>query len=678
MKRFFMALAAVAAFAGCSKSVEPAVDMNEVVEINLSASIAEDDTRVSISGEKFTDVSWESGDVIRVWSNKGTEANLTAQSAGKSNVHFKGTAEAVADVDTYYGVHPQSAIMYGTVTVGDNYIDVNYAEQSGGVDSNAVLLAGMATEVSPYDINMEFKPVNALLHVSATGVATIAKAELMSLDGAQIPASYRYSYESNTCEHLDNMVSSIVVNNPSSSEFFISLPANLDLAGGYVVRLTDGSGNTCSKAYAGKQFVQGTTSRVAFEWSTPTVTLGAKTSYSYYAAGDAASANKCANNAIYFVSGINDEPCSSSYAGVQDAMISDVGYRLGSVDYTYSAGQISWDKSNNTFVFNEQPTYNVLWGEQNDVRAFIIVDGKRYYSSNNLWITGLPYSYDFEDGSLDKYRTDGWKDNGTLNMTSRTGVARTSTLVLQTKRWGVKESGFIVSPRFYMPSNINVQASIHAGQISWDKSNNTFVFNEQPTYNVLWGEQNDVRAFIIVDGKRYYSSNNLWITGLPYSYDFEDGSLDKYRTDGWKDNGTLNMTSRTGVARTSTLVLQTKRWGVKESGFIVSPRFYMPSNINVQASIHRSAYFLYWGGKKTRTGYVGAVANDTTSNTSSVTYTCSGGEDIGGTIYGSGEWLTAFAISPSTPYISIDSDEGDFSSTAHHYFLHEAHFRYAQ
>lgn len=548
-----MALAAVAAFAGCSKSVEPAVDMNEVVEINLSASIAEDDTRVSISGEKFTDVSWESGDVIRVWSNKGTEANLTAQSAGKSNVHFKGTAEAVADVDTYYGVHPQSAIMYGTVTVGDNYIDVNYAEQSGGVDRNAVLLAGMATEVSPYDINMEFKPVNALLHVSATGVVTIAKAELMSLDGAQIPASYRYSYESNACEHLDNMVSSIVVNNPSSSEFFISLPANLDLAGGYVVRLTDGSGNTCSKAYAGKQFVQGTTSRVAFEWSTPTVTLGAKTSYSYYAAGDATSANKCPNNAIYFVSGINDEPCSSSYAGVQDAMISDVGYRLGSVDYTYSAGQISWDKSNNTFVFNEQPTYNVLWGEQNDVRAFIIVDGKRYYSSNNLWITGLPYSYDFEGGSLDKYRTDGWKDNGTLNMTSRTGVARTSTLVLQVKRTGVKESGFIVSPRFYMPSNINVQASIH-----------------------------------------------------------------------------------------------------------------------------RSAYFLYWGGNKTRTGYVGAVANDTTSNMSSVTYTCNSNSDIGGTIYGSGEWLTAFAISPSTPYISIDSDEGDFSSTAHHYFLHEAHFRYAQ
>lgn len=452
-----MALAAVAAFAGCSKSVEPAVDMNEVVEINLSASIAEDDTRVSISGEKFTDVSWESGDVIRVWSNKGTEANLTAQSAGKSNVHFKGTAEAVADVDTYYGVHPQSAIMYGTITVGDSYIDVNYAEQSGGVDRNAVLLAGMATEVSPYDINMEFKPVNALLHVSATGVATIAKAELMSLDGAQIPASYRYSYESNTCEHLDNMVSSIVVNNPSSSEFFISLPANLDLAGGYVVRLTDGSGNTCSKAYAGKQFVQGTTSRVAFEWSTPTVTLGAKTSYSYYVAGDATSANKCPNNAIYFVTGINDEPCSSSYAGVQDAMISDVGYRLGSVDYTYSAGQISWDKSNNTFVFNEQPTYNVLWGEQNDVRAFIIVDGKRYYSSNNLWITGLPLESsfinttkmpDYWNGANYTFEGYGW------NAGDGTDYLRLKGDSSQSKR------GYLYSNAFSLPKDIDVSVTL--------------------------------------------------------------------------------------------------------------------------------------------------------------------------------------------------------------------------
>lgn len=452
-----MALAAVAAFAGCSKSVEPAVDMNEVVEISLSASIAEDDTRVSISGEKFTDVSWESGDVIRVWSNKGTEANLTAQSAGKSDVHFKGTAEAVADVDTYYGVHPQSAIMYGTVTVGDNYIDVNYAEQSGGVDRNAVLLAGMATEVSPYDINMEFKPVNALLHVSATGVATIAKAELMSLDGAQIPASYRYSYESNTSEHLDNMVSSIVVNNPSSSEFFISLPANLDLAGGYVVRLTDGSGNTCSKAYAGKQFVQGTTSRVAFEWSTPTVTLGAKTSYSYYAAGDATSANKCANNAIYFVSGINGEQCSSSYAGVQDAMISDVGYRLGSVDYTYSAGQISWDKSNNTFVFNEQPTYNVLWGEQNDVRAFIIVDGKRYYSSNNLWITGLPLESsfinttkmpDYWNGANYTFEGYGWNDGDYTDYLRLKGDGS------QSKR------GYLYSNAFSLPKDIDVSVTL--------------------------------------------------------------------------------------------------------------------------------------------------------------------------------------------------------------------------
>ena len=542
MRKIFIALAAVAAVVGCSKENTPA-DVVAKNNFTLDATIITDDTRVVVGGEKFTEVSWEVGDKIRLESDNGYNGDLTATASGRTDIRFEGTESPKATVDTYYAVYPSSNISDAKVTF---YLD----NQPG--DDVAALVA-KAENVKSNNIDMTFKPVNSLLHVSVSGVSSLKKAEFYSYTGKTLPETFTYDYTNDTIT-TNGSRASYEVTNFSDSGFFFTLPADLDMSEGYIIALTNSSGDVCTKAYVGKKFVRASTTRVDFEWTIPTVTLGAKTSYSYYLAGDSATANKCANTDIFFVTGKNGEGCASSYAGIQDAMITDLGYEVDGATYTYSAGQVSWDKTNNTFCLNEEPSYSTDWGEKTRIKAFVVVEGKKVYSTNNLWLTGLPYSYDFEDGSLDKYSNDGW----------------TTT------------------------------------------------------------------------------------------------------------NGTLNMTDRTLVARTTTLVLQTKRAGVKESGFIVSPEFYMPSNISVQASILRSAYFLYWGGSKTRTGYVGAVANNATSNTSSVTYTCSAGSDVGGTVVGNGEWLTAFEITPLAPFISIDCDEGDFSSTAHHYFLHEAHFRYAE
>lgn len=542
MRKIFIALAAVAAMVGCSKEnthTDVAVEDN----FTINASILTHDTRVTVGGAKFTEVSWEAGDKIRVESAGGFNADLVAETSGRENIRFVCDAYPVAATDTYYAVYPSSNISEATVTF--------YCDNQPGDDVAA--LVAKAENVNSSKIEMTFKPVNALLHVKVSGVSSLSKAEFVSYSSTKtLPETFTYDYTNGAIEHNGSRTS-YEVSNPAVGGFFFSLPGNLDMSDGYVVRLTDANGNVCSKAYEGKTFAEATTTRVAIEWSQPTVTLGAKTSYSYYLAGYPATANSCANTDIFFVTGKNGESCASSYAGVQDAMITDLGYEVDGTTYTYSAGQVSWDKAANTFCINETPSYSTAWGEKTGIKAFIVVNGKKVYSTNNLWLTGLPYSYNFVDGSLDAYETAGW----TLR-------------------------------------------------------------------------------------------------------------------------GTLNMTDRTLVARTTTLVLQTKRAGVKESGFIVSPKFYMPSNISIQASILRSAYYLYWGGSKTRTGYVGAVANNATSNTSSVTYTCSADSDIGGEVVGNGEWLTAFEISPLAPFISIDCDEGDFSSTAHHYFLHEAHFRYAE
>lgn len=553
-------MAVVAAMVGCQHADEPMVNANDN-KIVIDASIVTDDTRVTVGGENYTEVSWEEGDVIRLESKKGMNTTLTATASGKSNVRFEGEGSPVADFDTYYAVYPDMNVSNGTITL-------YYAEQSG---DDVALLVAEPVEGSLAGLQMSFSPVNALLHVKVNGGVQLAKAEFINYGTETDPNTgnlkYKDTYSKFTYNYKEDSItfnekaSALVVNSPSADGFFFRLAPGLDMSEGYIIRLTDVNGNVCSKAYNGKVFERGTTTRVEIEWSQPSVTLGAKSSYSYYLARDSKTANKFDGNVaenhpentkIFFVNGMNGESCASSYADVQDAMISDLGYEVDGTTYTYSAGQVSWDKAANTFCINEEPTY-------------------------------------------------------------------TKTL----------------------------------------------------------GEKTGIKAFIVVEGTKIYSTNNLWLTGLPYSYNFEDGSLDKYQSDGWSKNGTLNMTGRTLVARTSTLVLQTKRAGVRESGFIVSPRFYMPSNISVQASILRSAYYLYWGGEKTRIGYVGAVANNTTSNTSSVTYTCSAGESVGGEVVGNGEWLTAFEINPSAPFISIDCDEGDFSSTAHHYFLHQAHFRYA-
>ena len=542
MRKIFIALAAVAAMVGCSKEnthTDVAVEDN----FTINASILTHDTRVTVGGDQFTEVSWEAGDKIRVESAGGFNADLVAETSGRENIRFVCDAYPVAATDTYYAVYPSSNISEATVTF--------YCDNQPGDDVAA--LVAKAENVNFSKIEMTFKPVNALLHVKVSGVSSLSKAEFVSYSSTKtLPETFTYDYTNGAIEHNGSRTS-YEVSNPAVGGFFFSLPGNLDMSEGYVVRLTDANGNVCSKAYEGKTFAEATTTRVAIEWSQPTVTLGAKTSYSYYLAGASATANSCANTDIFFVTGKNGESCASSYAGVQDAMITDLGYEVDGTTYTYSADQVSWDKAANTFCINETPSYSTEWGEKTGIKAFIVVNGKRVYSTNNVWLTGLPYSYNFVDGSLDAYKAADW----TLR-------------------------------------------------------------------------------------------------------------------------GTLNMTDRTLVARTTTLVLQTKRAGVKESGFIVSPKFYMPSNISIQASILRSAYYLYWGGSKTRTGYVGAVANNATSNTSSVTYTCSADSDIGGTVVGNGEWLTAFEISPLAPFISIDCDEGDFSSTAHHYFLHAAHFRYAE
>lgn len=472
-----MALAAVAAFVGCSKENAP---MDVVAKDNfaINASIVLDDTRVTVEGEKFTDVKWEQGDNVTLSSKAGASATLAAESGGDTNIRFVGEGSAVADTDTYYAIYPATDIVGGVATI-------DLATQSG---SDAAVLVSKAEGGKNTAIDMAFKPANALLHVAVSGVESLSMAEFVAYDGAMLPQGFTYSFEAETAENYGE-VAAYTIENPSKDGFFFSLPADLNMANGYVVRLTDASGNVCSKAYNGKTFEKATTTRVAIEWSTPSVTLGAKTSYSYYAAGDPATANSCANTDIFFVTGKKGESCASSYVGVQDAMISDLGYEVDGTTYTYSAGQVSWDKAANTFCINEAPTYSTAWGEKTGIKAFVVVNGKKYYSINNLWLTGLPYWIDPTSSDVS-----GWVENNTGKEQSR--------LLLK------GNSSYMVSDGiFSFPGSVNVKVDVKAaGYKGWGSGDFKLYINPTSGSVVTSGEA------LSVAGDQFYPNQARWAT----------------------------------------------------------------------------------------------------------------------------------------------------------------------
>lgn len=446
MKRFFIALAAVAAMVGCSKESNDTTNVESKTMFTMNASIVTDDTRVTVEGEKFTDVKWEQGDVVVLSSVAGASATLVAETGGDTDVRFVGEGSAIADADTYYAIYPAT-------TITDGMANVELASQSGDDKDSAVLVA-KAEGTKGVAIDMEFKPVNALLHVAVSGVSSLSKAEFVAFDGAMLPQGFTYSFEAEAAENYGE-VAAYTIENPSKDGFFFSLPADLNMANGYVVRLTDASGNVCSKAYNGKTFEKATTTRVAIDFATPSVTLGAKTSYSYYLLNQPASANSCANNVVYF-----SGDCASTYAGIQNVYVTEVGFKVDGTTYSSANGGVTWNKSAKSFSMN-----NMTVSEKRGyaVEAYIVTkEHGTITASNTLYITGLPYT-------LNVLANDGtWAEEGTVNWNASSGIR------LGYYQWGGSAS--IQKSDFVLPANVNIQL-VGSGQVngtgSWIKVENT-------------------------------------------------------------------------------------------------------------------------------------------------------------------------------------------------------------
>ena len=433
MKKLFISFAALAALVGCSEVTEQGVNVDNKQSIELSASIAVEDTRVTVEGEKFTDVKWEQGDAIKLESAAGVDAVLNATAAGDTDIRFEGEGALMLDVDTYYAVYPVTDIVDGTVAF-------DYAVQSG--DDVAVLVAKSESE-SMGELQMSFKPVNALLHVAVSGAESLAKAEFSAFDGSAIASTFSYNFSTDETS-MGGDVDALVVENPAAEGFFFRLPADLDMANGYVVTLTDGAGNVCSKAYNGKTFARGTTTRVEIAWSTPVVTLGTpKTSYSYYAAGDSATANSCANNVIYFDGAV------STYANLQNAMVAEAGFIVDGAEYVATL-----DTATKSFSMGNVTVSS--WGAKS-VEAYVKTkDGRTIKSAaQTVHITGLPYSFEFYEKTDANVDNEGWKRNGGATM-------KMDLMTLKEGGLAGSGNGWVASPAYYAPATISTNVTINA------------------------------------------------------------------------------------------------------------------------------------------------------------------------------------------------------------------------
>lgn len=424
-----MALAAVAALVGCSKENTP-MDVVAKNNFTVDASIVVDDTRVSVEGENFTDVKWEMDDMIQLSSASGTSMTMTANAISEDGekASFAGEGTIVSAEDTYYAIYPAVAITEGVATI-------DLAEQSG--DDAAVLVA-KTTATSTEGVSMSFTPANALLHVAVSGVESLAKAEFKAFDGANMAQQFVYNFAEEVAS-TSGEVAEYTIESPANS-FFFSLPADMDMAAGYIVSLTDAVGNVCSKAYNGKTFAKGTTTRVNIEWTLPTVSLGTPmTSYSYYAAGDSKTANSCANNVIY---------SSASFSGIQKAMIAEAGYIING-EYVATSVDASTKTIGNVTVSS--------WGEKS-IQAYIKTkDGKEYKSSETatVHITGLPYNFQFYQSTDNSVDAAGWKRNGKASI-------KMELMTLHEGGLAGSDSGWIASPGYYAPANISTTATLNA------------------------------------------------------------------------------------------------------------------------------------------------------------------------------------------------------------------------
>ena len=166
------------------------------------------------------------------------------------------------------------------------------------------------------------------------------------------------------------------------------------------------------------------------------------------------------------------------------------------------------------------------------------------------------------------------------------------------------------------------------------------------------------------------------VTGIPYSYTFEGGSHD-----GWTLNGDAYV-GRPYGAREDAIIIQYREYAKGgffvsakdeyKKGFIVSPKFYIPSNMYVVATVGRRAVH---SNDQAINVYAGPVSNNNSTCASPVSASTAAGSSVPSVQTGD---LPSFMMSPSSQYVSLDCQSRKENVSRDIFSLHSVKIKYAE
>ena len=462
MKKLIFSILALAGFAACStdsglnETIAP--EQKETFTI-FAAQEDFDDTRVSISSDKDmhpTVLTWNEGDQINPATESGISVKLNAEEVNGKTAVFRTTQPVgYTKDDTYYACYPASHAISTTQLL------YSIPATQNGLAKDAVVLYGEGdVDADTEGVQMNFKPVNAVLFVSVTDAPAegFSKLEIRGYDNEQNLCG-QATFDGTETDRSLAKGGTITINGSAANNnlkgVYVSLPGGVTFNTGYILTFTTVDGTVMSYGFNATEMKEGSINEAQVKWSTPAVTLGAKTTYSYASAdpADPATANSMGGGAangsgttIFF-----NETYKSSFSNVQNAMIEDCGFIVDGTTYSAKAGQVT--RNGKDFWMSDlknQPKAN------HPVQAFIKIKHNAnivYSAAQTLSVTGIPYSVP-DCTSKNFTEVPGWETTGTVEYWSGRGW---QTFYYYNYWFSTsKEEGALFSPTFYTPANTNV------------------------------------------------------------------------------------------------------------------------------------------------------------------------------------------------------------------------------
>lgn len=558
MKKFLLSALMFAGFVACSTDSE----LNETVAPDVKSSFkvfasqeSFDATRVSIEldgQDRRTVLKWEDSDKIKLSAQKNAavgnlEMSITEISADRRNATFQANSSILpVEGDLYYACYQANgrANLIEQEIENEKHYGVYYtvpATQSGLAKDAIVLYATGKEAEGEGGIPMQFSAVNSILYVTVDDAPAAGFSELTLTDfnGKYISGDV-FHYGANKSNFDSLQGTSITIpgseaNGYLTNAIYIMLPGNLDLETGYILTYTTQSGTVMSFAFNAGTLKEGYIYEAQVKWTLPSVTLGAKTTYSY-ASTDPKTANSMGGGAaagsgttIFF-----DENYKSSIDGVQnamvDAMIEDCGFIVDGTYYRASEDKVT--REGKEFYM---PNLTGQTKTDHSVQAFIKIkhnDTIITSAPETLSVTGIPYSV-----SLTSQPSD-WSFSGDYRF-SGSGTDALAGQYLRFKGDSDNSADSAITPKFYIPSNVNVKATADC----YHYCSNAFASSKNATIYIN-----------ICNGSRPSSTSN----GTTYKQSLNYGDFGSYN-DAVADLTLTNANCHVGITHSTPKVTGT-RW----------------------------------------------------------------------------------------------------------------------